>query len=447
MFNKLYQHTRETQKKEKTMIRTKTKQYFRVHNIMVATIVAFTATAQVRGGTIYPKYDSPAGSPTTNNISNLAVGPVDGSNNYFRTYLTFDLTSAEMVEDVKLTLTHGNYGEGNTSSLAQIFTLFGVASDWNGVAAHGPEGTALATQNITPAIGDDKQSVSFRSEALTAAFNAAVGGTLYLGIKSDAESASAGIRSFMFFGSVEDAGREPKFTYSDIPMAGADVLVTEDFVDALAGSDADFFNSALVSAGGDATWGASSIFKANGEVAGDGNRCAFLKLGSYINDYKGEDDGVFALTMTISEVTGSADADLISLGFSGEASAPSTVGDFVSETGLATVAYRRSKALDMWAGVNAANGVAGSTGNTGSKTLRIVLDLTTTGGYDGITNFGTVYWSNDTDGVDLGSSFTYTWDNAFNWILISSRSAASGTISELSLTGPTPPAGTLMIIN
>ncbi|MDD2598968.1 MAG: hypothetical protein PHO37_07075 [Kiritimatiellae bacterium] len=113
------------------------------------------------------------------------------------------------------------------------------------------------------------------------------------------------------------------------------------------------------------------------------------------------------------------------------AALPAASSDFVDQGGVATIAYRLSRKLDMWAGVGVANPVNGPSNVHGPRTLTMMLDLTPAGGYDGVGNFGTVSWSDSILG-DLGS-YTYASNIEFNWILISSRSAASGTISTLLL--------------
>lgn len=152
--------------------------------------------------------------PSNATTSDMAVGPISAGRS-FRSYLTFDLTGATAIApggSVELVLSHqtsggGNPNEGNTSSLAQVFTLFEVASDWDGAASPGPEGVALDTADVTPTLGNFGEDLVFSSPELITAFNNAVGGTLYLGIKSDLENTDA--RSFVWYGSSEDAGFEP----------------------------------------------------------------------------------------------------------------------------------------------------------------------------------------------------------------------------------------------
>jgi lysophospholipase L1-like esterase len=179
-----------------------------------------------------PAFDSQGRSTTVGNMNktdtaNLAVGPV-GSGDYFRTYLTFDLTSASNAVNVTLKLDGSAIAsEGNTSSRSHVFTLFKLDTDWHGAAHPGPTGTALATTNITVAGSsggvDDKQNISFSSTALAEAFNAAVGGTLYLGVKTDQEGQA--IRSFKWFGSREDSGQEPRLIYQVAPKTATGTVI------------------------------------------------------------------------------------------------------------------------------------------------------------------------------------------------------------------------------
>jgi len=214
------------------------------------------------------------------------------------------------------------------------------------------------------------------------------------------------------------------------------VIVAENFgggASDLDGKDADTFDAAITSAGGSATWVASPVFDRDGAVTNSaGNRSAHLDLGDYINDHKGDVNGWFALTMTISEVTGDNNNDLIALGFSSkDTAAPDIESDFTVQSGVATIAYRRSKTIDMWAGPGTDNPVGGPAGNSGARTLTATLDLTPDGGYDGASNYGTVTWSDSVLGP-LGNH-TYTEPTVFNYLLISSRSLANGTNSNLTL--------------
>ena len=162
---------------------------------------------------------------------------------------------------------------------------------------------------------------------------------------------------------------------------------------------------------------------------------AYLNLGSYINDAKGTANGKFDLTMTISETTGS----WISLGFS-TLNTPATTFDFTGAEvlGLGTIIYRANGELDMFIGPRTTGSPDGPDGNTGPRTLTVRLDLTPAGGYDGVSNFGTVTWTDSGLGAvnNLGTAFALP-NQPIGAILVSAANLASGTISGLTLTQST----------
>ena len=86
-------------------------------------------------------------------------------------------------------------------------------------------GTALATVNITPATGTDTQNIEFSGANLANAFNNAIGGNLYLGIKTDQEGAAT--RSFTFFQSTEDPSK-PTLSTTSINLPTITVSVPDD---------------------------------------------------------------------------------------------------------------------------------------------------------------------------------------------------------------------------
>ena len=191
-----------------------------------ATVIA-SADSRGRQGT------SPQ-SPTTTDTALLAVGPVSGSDSFFRTYLTFNLTNETAATTVSLTVFSASdaSSEANTiTNLVQNFTLFSLASNWNNASNDPlPGGTDLATFTTTLGVNPDGD-ITFSSAALTSAFNAAVGGTLYLGIYSpEGEAAASGTRAFQWFrptdvgGSSYLAGEEPTLTYTPIPEPSAALL-------------------------------------------------------------------------------------------------------------------------------------------------------------------------------------------------------------------------------
>lgn len=174
-----------------------------------------TWTFSVTGTDLLASFDSVARSTTAtaldpSNPNDLAVGPIS-STDYFRTYLAFDLSGAPPATGETSLILYPTGTENNTASIAQTFTLFSLGSPWNGSTQPGPVGTSIATAAFTPLAPNDARGIRFTGTALTTAFNNARGGTLYLGIRSSAEGANA--RSFVWLGSREDTGLEPRLVY------------------------------------------------------------------------------------------------------------------------------------------------------------------------------------------------------------------------------------------
>ena len=202
---------------------------FRKHATIVGSLALLATPAHA--GTVIASADARGRGPNSPTIpdstatSNLAIGPVDGSDEYFRSFLTFDLTSESVATGTTtLTLSGSGFGSGsdedNTTALAQTFTLYSLGSDWNNAAAPGPApGTILDMTDLTVATGDDTQDLIFGSTGLTTVFNDAFNNSdpLYLGISSSGESSALGTRSFKWFGSTEDSGAEPVISYTAIP--------------------------------------------------------------------------------------------------------------------------------------------------------------------------------------------------------------------------------------
>jgi uncharacterized protein (DUF1800 family) len=227
------------------------------------------------------------------------------------------------------------------------------------------------------------------------------------------------------------------------------VIVAENFSDdttSLNGLVADTFSPDIVAAGGSNLWAANAQFRRNGAVnSGTANRSASLDIGNYVNNAKGSAAGKFELTLTISEVSGTS-GSWISLGFAAEET-PATTAKFdntdnLGTTGLGTIIYRAitdpltatSGELDMFGGPENTNAVDGPDGNSGPRTLTVILDLTPAGGYNGLNHFGTVTWRDSQTPTALGS-YTYTIPTSFGSLLISKSTAATtGTISALTLT-------------
>lgn len=89
---------------------------------------------------------------------------------------------------------------------------------------------------------------------------------------------------------------------SALPASAAILLVSESFdgnsADNLNGTSAGTFSSAIGDAGGSSTWGANTAFTADGGVTLY-RGSAHLNLGSYINDAKGQQNGIFVLQATV----------------------------------------------------------------------------------------------------------------------------------------------------
>jgi hypothetical protein len=208
----------------------------------------------------------------------------------------------------------------------------------------------------------------------------------------------------------------------------------------LNGKITDLFDASLINAGGSATWLAGAAFRADGSVTTDtAQNSASLNLGTFINSHKGQVDGKFVLTASISETV----SVWISLGFS-QLNSPSTTQNFSAANGVATVLYRAQNAspageIDLFPILNS-NVIDGPDGNIGTRTLSVILDLTPSGGYNGTTNHGTVTWVDRVLGT-LGSH-TYTANANFGSILLSEGNSSTGSVSALSLRQIQPIANT-----
>lgn len=170
-----------------------------------------------------PRQQAAPVSAVATDPNRLGVGPVNGSADYFRSYLAFDLTNVEFATEVTLTLSSANAPESNTAvGFTQNFTVFQVASDWDGVSPL-PNGTDLASTELTlGTTAISRASLSFTSADLATAFNNAIGGTLYLGVYSpEGEAAPTGTRSFLWLSSTESSsagggsepGAQPSLSY------------------------------------------------------------------------------------------------------------------------------------------------------------------------------------------------------------------------------------------
>ena len=224
----------------------------------------------------------------------------------------------------------------------------------------------------------------------------------------------------------------------------AGVIVTENFDGSTAGLDgkaADTFDEAFITSG---VWASTGLYKRDGTVvphSSSVNRSANLDLGSYINDTKGNANGLFDLTMTVKE-TGTLNGEILTFGFSNFATGGMSTGaDFEARGGVATIGLRGNGNVDMW-GTGTSNGVEGGTSVASTRTLTVSLDLRT---WDNTTDdYGTVTWK-DSNIVGTLWSYAFEADTDFNYILLSSRTNPSGKFDDLSLT-QIPEPGTYALL-
>ena len=216
-------------------------------------------------------------------------------------------------------------------------------------------------------------------------------------------------------------------------IASAAVIINHDFggTGNLDTETADFFDSAITTAGGSDSWVAATTFDADGTVSGEWDS-AYLTVGSFINDTKGTASGKFTATATLD--VGSL-SDWIGFGFF-ETNAPNELGAFTTDDqGSGTLIYRDDGTLDGFGGLGTNNSVDGGTSTfSGSQLLTIVLDLTPAGGYDGTGNFGDItFYQGDVDtGTVLGSE-EYTTDRTFGAFGLTATNGGSGSASGLTL--------------
>lgn len=195
----------------------------------VLTAIVSLSSIHSASADLMPIYDARADTAATSGIIDrnantlLAVGPLS-SGRFFRTYFTFDLSEESLAADVTFDLfaSGANFianNENNTAALLQTFSLFQLESDWDGasISSGGPLGTELAQITVNVPAGDYTENIAFNSVALTAAFNNAIGGNLYLGLRSLQED--AGVRSFAWLAQTENTatGVRPVMRVTAVP--------------------------------------------------------------------------------------------------------------------------------------------------------------------------------------------------------------------------------------
>ena len=227
---------------------------------------------------------------------------------------------------------------------------------------------------------------------------------------------------------------------STVNFLNAAIIVSETFGGSgnLNTTTAETFDAGIVTAGGSATWSAPTgdpgDFTAAGGANGTANRSAFLNLGTYINDTRGKADGQFTFSVDMNGVpTASTSSNW--LGFAIFGAGASTDLNFTNGDGTAAMIYRNNGDIDPFANLTSNFPTEDNNTFSGLQTLTMTLDLTTTGGYNGTDNFGTVTYA--VGATSLGS-FTYTTlaDADFQYIGITKASATgdAGYYSNFTLT-------------
>lgn len=242
-------------------------------------------------------------------------------------------------------------------------------------------------------------------------------------------------------------------TYS---LATFPVLVTDAFGgggDDLHGACVDSFSSLILATNGSPTWVAKTgVFMANGTITNGNQNTASVSLGSYVESEKGTPSGKFRLSATLEKPLGDNNK-WVSIGFCG-ATTPSVDTIFINSGSYGTMLYRGNGEIDAYGGgaIGTDNNVQGSVGLNGPQLLTIELDLTPSGGYDGVANFGTAAFFEGTaeTGNRIGS-YTYTTARDFRSVtLCTSAGSAHGKVNSLSLTQvpapPIPPSGTVLFL-
>lgn len=193
-------------------------------------------------------------------------------------------------------------------------------------------------------------------------------------------------------------------------------LISEDFNGSnatnLNGTHAGMVDDAILIAGGDTTWRAPSdgAIRADGSISGAIKGSAYLKLGSYIDSAMGSAEGRFILTATLTKPFGGG--AWTGLGFFSESANDNRLSthNFTDGAlaGMATAVHRRGTdtGANFFAGPQSFHPF--DPGNLSADvTFSIELDFTPAGGYNGISNFGTVRFRDPLDLSRVRWSHTY----------------------------------------
>lgn len=235
------------------------------------------------------------------------------------------------------------------------------------------------------------------------------------------------------------------------------IIVSEAFgglaADPLNGTTADTFDAAITTAGGSSTWVGSTDFAADGSTPVSTSTLSgiWLDLGDYINDHKGEADGIFELTATMTHASGSSTNNLaaLAIGFRVD-STPNPAQHFLFG-GVASWWQRGNGTLsEMIIGPGNGNRVATADVPAGDTpvTVTITLDLST---HNGVDDFGSVSYEssqfpiNPVNNGDPDLPFDLTADVDFRYLLVSESRQTGGTFDNLSLV-QVPEPGSLALL-
>lgn len=246
------------------------------------------------------------------------------------------------------------------------------------------------------------------------------------------------------------------FTLMSVTPVGATVIIADSFdgsgAASLHGTSPNIFSSAITAAGGSAVWNAGAAFRADGSVVNGSFVSAGLPVGSYINDTKGNGDGLFTLTATIAGITGGTTADVnrwVSVNF---LSPPGGAGAFNPNNAIYNspnrgvgIALRRQAT-----GTTYFNITPGGTGAVTTNwpavaddvTFSVELDLRS---WNGTTDFGSLRFFRDGSGSPE-HTVALTADYDFTHVGFGANMGASSTISDFSLTQVPEPSSSLLLL-
>lgn len=168
-------------------------------------------------------------------------------------------------------------------------------------------------------------------------------------------------------------------------------------------------------------WEASGFFYRDGLID-IGNRTAYLGLGNFINDQKGNADAIFEVSATIDPLAGGG--NWISVGFYNDGVSVGQSG--VDNTSGVMLFRDNGEADGYFNGSIVRDNVA--TGLSGAQTYGVTVDLST---WDGVTNFGSLVF---TIAGTQSSAYNLTSDIDFAAVGFGTPSTGDGLAYDFTLT-------------